>query len=257
MDLRVGCKFEGAPKGVRIGHENGIWGISFEHIVDDIAWFVANHPKEFLIVEIDHGADLEDSAKTFIREEFVNKVGQWMVKSEDNFDIGKVTMNELWEKDRRLWVFFDDEHLLLNADYHTARSQGIFPRSENIYGKHVRTASHDKMYTHALDQLKEAQPGQKEHKKILKTTLTLAPETSEKSDKGIRDLTHNVQEGGMNKKWFVERVSEGLRLNIIAVDFIFGSHEEFCEGQLHFIDTIIKSNVRHNGHPKTAEPPHT
>jgi hypothetical protein len=49
-----------------------------------------------------------------------------MVKQEDYLDLTTVTVDQLWSRDKRFWVFGDDVDVLLNVDHDEAKRPGFY-----------------------------------------------------------------------------------------------------------------------------------
>lgn len=103
--VRIGWDFKCRLGGVRVAHGELSWGTSFENVISDICDFVSTLPKEFLIILNGKSADSENKDKSFIRDQYTQRLGKWMVKDEDKLDLNLVTLNDLWQKDLKLWVF--------------------------------------------------------------------------------------------------------------------------------------------------------
>lgn len=237
LDIRIGWDFKDRPGGVRVGHGEYSWGTSFENIISDIYDFVSTNPKEFIIILNGKAAGLENQDKSFIQDQYTQRLGKWMVKDEDNFDLSIVKLKDLWEKDRRLWVFNDDWNDILNIDYATGKKLGLWPKSPYLYGKYADTTNNDTMYSEINNQLSIG----KQTNALLLHYLTLTPRTLQAMTYGVETLTLDLQVPNTYKVWFEEKHCN-FRINIIIMDFVFGASEEACKNQLNFLDLVINSN---------------
>jgi hypothetical protein len=93
------------------------------------------------------------------------------------------------------------------------------------------------MYQNTLEQLNQAQHGQKEYNKILVTSLTLTPNTLERLFLGVVGQTKDIQLDDTMQEWFQQQINEEKQMNIIALDFIFGC-QEYCQRLLNFVTAI-------------------
>ena len=237
LDIRIGWDFLDRPGGVRVGHGIFSWGTSFENIISDIYDFVSTHPKEFIIILNGKAADLENEDKTFIKDQYIQRLGKWMVKEEDKFDLSVVKLKDLWEKDRRLWVFNDDWNDILNINEQIGKEIGLWPLSPYLFGKYADTTNNYTMYKEINNQLIEGQ----KNNCLLLHYLTLTPPGFQAALDGVQPLTLDLQVPNTYIYWFNEHQCS-CRINIVIIDFIFGASEEACDHQLNFLDVLINSN---------------
>ena len=160
-----------------------------------------------------------------------------MVKEEDKFDLSVVKLKDLWEKDRRLWVFNDDWNDILNINEQIGKEIGLWPLSPDLFGKYADTTNNYTMYKEINNQLIEGQ----KNNCLLLHYLTLTPPGAQAALYGVQPLTLDLQVPNTYIYWFNEHQCR-CRINIVIIDFILGASEEACDHQLNFLDVLINSN---------------
>lgn len=212
--------------------------IRIEEILNSIKNFLNEHEKEFVILEmetagkffgVNHELTQELKAEMILTLEKI--FGNLLVrKTDDWFDLSKVTMGEIWKNKKQLIII---SHSFINNEL--LSSSAIFDMYTYQFGRYANTKCKIFMQKHVSNYIHQAQEKQSNlYNKFLSVNLQLTAQSID----SIYELNAKLHDDEFLYKWIIGLINEDLRLNIVAVDFCFYNPQ--------FIREIIYSNCYTN-----------